>query len=310
MSEYTIVKYQQSDKVSWDHFVKNSKNGTFLFYRDFMEYHADRFEDASLIVYKKDTIIALFPANRIKNEIYSHQGLTYGGLLLKKSIGGKKIDVIVAHIISFYKNRSVSKLTVKAIPLMYHQVPSHEFNFFLKNRGAITTSSLNLAIDYSKPLRIHKSKIKHFKKGKNKGLLIKETEDISDFWNEVLVPRLLNKHNVSPVHSLLEIQQLHTLFPKNIKQFNIYLNDQILAGITVFISGKVVKSQYGATTSKGEEYNALDYLFITLIYQFKKENYHYFDMGTVTDTNFGLLKQKEELGCEIYTQDFYKFTIS
>ena len=41
----------------------------------------------------------------------------------------------------------------------------------------------------------------------------------------------------------------------------------------------------------------------------KNKKFAFFDMGTVNDGdgyNKGLLKQKEELGCKIYLQDFYK----
>ena len=68
----------------WDAFVRTSKNGTFLHERRFMDYHADRFSDCSLMIYEDNELVALFPANWDANEfvLYSHQGLTYGGLLL------------------------------------------------------------------------------------------------------------------------------------------------------------------------------------------------------------------------------------
>ena len=44
-----IVKYNHNMKAEWDAFVKTSKNGTFLFMRDYMEYHNDRFIDYSLL---------------------------------------------------------------------------------------------------------------------------------------------------------------------------------------------------------------------------------------------------------------------
>ena len=102
-------------------------------------------------------------------------------------------------------------------------------------------------------------------------------------------------------------------FPENIFQYNVYFEDEIVAGITLFHFGNVVKSQYGATTNRGEKLRALDFLFITLIEEFQNK-VAFFDMGTVTENNEkgynpGLLKQKEELGCGIYNQDFYSLEI-
>jgi lipid II:glycine glycyltransferase (peptidoglycan interpeptide bridge formation enzyme) len=116
------------------------------------------------------------------------------------------------------------------------------------------------------------------------------------------------------VHNQREITQLKQLFPDNIKQFSAYHENDIVAGITIFETQNGVKSQYGATTKKGEELRALDFLFINLIQKYKQEGKLFFDMGIVNDENekgynSGLLKQKEELGCSVYSQDFYKMNL-
>ncbi|MGG6545868.1 UNVERIFIED_CONTAM: GNAT family N-acetyltransferase, partial [Prevotella sp. 15_C9] len=45
--EWHIIRYSAGDKERWDRFVRRSKNGTFLMQRDYMDYHADRFQDCS-----------------------------------------------------------------------------------------------------------------------------------------------------------------------------------------------------------------------------------------------------------------------
>src|SRR5690606_556099 len=78
----SAVKYQPKYKTQWDHFVSKAKNATFLFYRDFMEYHQDRLEDYSLMVFDDEKLISIIPANNIGSMLHSHQGLTYGGLVI------------------------------------------------------------------------------------------------------------------------------------------------------------------------------------------------------------------------------------
>jgi hypothetical protein len=172
---------------------------------------------------------------------------------------------------------------------------------------------LNLTIDLRSEFQISKSKLKHFRKV-NLDLNLIEEDDFTPFWNEVLQPRLQEKHNAKPVHTLEEITLLKSYFPDKIKQFSAYFEDQIVAGITIFDFGNVIKSQYGATTKIGEEQRALDFLFINLIQKYKAENKHYFDMGIVNENegrtyNAGLLNQKEELGCSVYNQDYYNLKI-
>lgn len=310
MKVYTIKKYTKEESAVWNTFVKDSKNGTFLFHRDFMEYHEDRFQDYSLMIYENYSLVALLPANINDSVIHSHQGLTYGGLILKKSIGGEKLQSLTTALIRFLQSNSIDTLFIKLPPVFYHKLPSNELAFFLTESGAeMYRRDLNLGIDYSLPIKIHKNKMKHFERNKDLGFIIEEVNDFSGFWNNVLSPRLKEKHGVTPVHTIEEISLLKKRFPDNIKQFVVSLNNEVLAGITIFDTGFVAKSQYGAVTKAGEKYRALDFLFITLIQKYEKKGYKFFDMGTVTESNFGLLKQKEELGCEIYTQDFYKLNI-
>ena len=44
-----IKRYSDRCKDEWDDFVRDSRNGTFLFMRGYMDYHADRFADFSLM---------------------------------------------------------------------------------------------------------------------------------------------------------------------------------------------------------------------------------------------------------------------
>ncbi|WP_010522309.1 GNAT family N-acetyltransferase [Aquimarina agarivorans] len=302
---YIIKKYQSTDYNIWNSFISKAKNSTFLFHRDFMDYHSDRFYDHSLMVYSKNNLVAVLPANEKNRVLYSHQGLTYGGLLLLKSMGVIKIEAIFLAIVHYLKNKKFKAFELKSLPLFYHKIPSFELEPLLHKLGAqLTRREQNLAIDYSTSVKIHKTKLKHYKKNLNLGFKIQETTSFHLFWGQILEPRLAEKHKTKPVHSIHEITLLKKKFPENIVQYNIYLYDEILAGITIFKTNNVVKSQYGATSKNGEKYRALDFLFIHLIEKFKEEGYRYFDMGTVVG-NMSLLKQKEELGCNQYLQDYY-----
>ena len=101
MNDIHIVRYNVSNYRAWNQFVAKAKNATFLFQRDFMDYHNNRFQDFSLLVYKKNKLIAVLPANALGNEIYSHQGLTYGGLILQKEIKFEKVLAIFEELLKY-----------------------------------------------------------------------------------------------------------------------------------------------------------------------------------------------------------------
>lgn len=312
---YTVRKYTQENYSVWNDFVAKAKNATFLFHRDFMEYHKDRFEDFSLLVFEDEKLRAILPANKKENAIYSHQGLTYGGLVYLPKLKAEKVELILDEIILFLKENKFETFYYKPIPNFYFSEGNATMDFFLSKRGAILErKEMNLAVNLQAPLKISKSKMKHFRRIENLDLDIFEEENFNPFWKKILEPRLLEKFGVKPVHSKEEMALLKSRFPKNIRQYSAYRNEEIIAGITIFETRNVVKSQYGATSKTGEEFRALDFLFINLIDKYKRKGKHFFDMGIVDEDNesgynIGLLNQKEELGCSIYNQDFYKIEI-
>ena len=315
MNNYSVQQYQKSDYVHWNAFIGQAKNATFLFHRDFMEYHKDRFEDFSLMVYKEQKLVAVLPANRVSDTVFSHQGLTYGGLVYSPKLNAEKVEAILDSLLSFFKENEVQTFYYKPIPSFYSSKGNAETDFFMLKKGSfLDRKEMNLAINLAMPLTISKSKLKHFRKIEDLDLEMIAEQQLESFWELVLEARLLEKHHTKPVHTLKEIVGLKEKFPNNIKQFSAYYENVIVAGITVFETETVVKSQYGATTKKGEELRALDFLFINLIKKYKSEGKLFFDMGIVNEAdekgyNAGLLKQKEELGCSVYSQDFYKMNL-
>src|SRR5690606_10487106 len=103
---YKIQKYQPTDISLWNNFVAQSKNGTFLFRRDFMDYHQDRFQDYSLLIFEDNKLVAVFPANKVGNTIYSHQGLTYGGLVLPENVKLNEVLGILEILLEHFKKNN------------------------------------------------------------------------------------------------------------------------------------------------------------------------------------------------------------
>ena len=122
-----VVRFYQSNFARrWDVFVEESRNGTFLHKRSYMDYHADRFLDRSIMVFEKENLIAVLPANQENNSLVSHGGLTYGGLLVgKKSHGWDALRILEA-ILSFVSRAGYSSIVYRCIPHIYHRWPTEE----------------------------------------------------------------------------------------------------------------------------------------------------------------------------------------
>jgi hypothetical protein len=315
VKKYLVRQYQTTDFEVWNAFISVAKNATFLFHRNFMEYHKDRFEDYSLMVFDENKLVAVLPANRVEDTVFSHQGLTYGGLVLGEKAKLSTSIAIFKSILKFLNENDVQKLIVKMIPKFYNSSFSDELEycFFLTNSKIIGAGSL-LTTDLTKPYFISKTRKESIRRGVKNELVIKEETEFDLFWNEILIPNLNKKFDVNPVHSAAEIIKLHEKFPENIRHFNVYHNNKIVAGTTVFVTQNSAHPQYISGNSDKNELGSLDYLYHHLISDvFKDKNY--FDFGPSNEEsgrkiNEGLLFWKESFGAKTVIQPYHEVETS
>ena len=309
--QFSVKKYTTETKTSWDDFIQTAKNSTFLFYRDFMDYHSDRFQDNSLLVYKGEKVVALLPANISNSELHSHQGLSYGGLVLSKKITFEETLQIFKNLLSFLKGEGIDVFKLKLLPKIYNQLPSDEIDYLLfLVKATLLRRDITSCVFNENSLKITSSnRLRGIKKGEKNELEVREDANFKSFWNEVLEPNLKKAHNEKPVHSLEEITLLQSRFPKNIKQFNVYKNDEIVAGATIFETATVAHAQYISANDIGRQTGGLDFLFSYLLQHFLHKKY--FDFGISNEAqgmkvNKGLLNWKETFGGRSITHDFYE----
>lgn len=308
---YLIKQYKAADYTIWNTFVSDSKNGTFLFHRDFMEYHQDRFEDFSLLIFKDAKLLAVLPANKVNHQIYSHQGLTYGGLVYSDKLRLSTILEIFGEMLQFLNSNNFNQIFIKLIPSIYHTKPAEDLHYilFLVQARLIKRDALSV-IDLRESVLLYKNRKEGVRRGINHQLVIKEENNLDIFWNQILIPNLRDKHFANPVHTLQEINMLKSKFPKNIRQFNVYFKDKIVAGTTIFESKNVAHSQYIASSESKNELGSLDFLYHYLITDIFKEK-KYFDFGISNENqgqnlNQGLSYWKESFGASTIVQDFYE----
>lgn len=310
-----VLSYEPTKKAEWDSFVASAKNGHFMFCRDYMDYHADRFFDHSLMFYdEKMRLIALIPANIKEGVLYSHQGLTFGGLLINNKSTTEKVYDIFIVMIEFLKEvGGVDSIIYKRIPDFYNIYPSQEdlYALFLLD-ARVTRRDVSSLIDINNPLSYSKGRKWSINKAKKEAINVNEETKYLDMW-ALLSQVLVAQHGTKPVHSIEEIEMLHKKFPNNIKCYTAHLNGELLAGTVVYETQTVAHTQYLANSEKGRELGALDLVIDHLIKNVYKDK-SYFDFGISTEDNGrtlnkGLIAQKEGFGARAYVHDFYEIKI-
>ncbi len=307
-----ISQFKAEKNLEWNGFLENTKNSTFLFNREFMDYHKDRFKDASLMVYNaQNEVIALMPANVTENgDIISHGGLTYGGLIVKREEKLLNVLEIFHGILKYLASEGFNSLILKDFPKFYNNVPSEEIEYALfLAQAEIFRRDTAIVIDQERPISYQTRRIRSIKKALKENVLIDDTEDFELFWNRILTPNLIARHGVNPVHTLEEILRLKKDFPQEIILRTASLNGKIMAGAVLFITPAVVHAQYISASEEGRKNGSLDYLFDSLIKSYK--SIRYFDFGICNenagkDLNKGLLEWKEGFGGRTFCHNFYK----
>ncbi len=309
-----IDRYKSKHKPLWDRFIKNAKNSHFFFYRDYMEYHSDRFQDYSLLFFDdKKKLIALLPANIVDNILYSHQGLTFGGFIIDSKMKTEIMLNLFQELKNYLKKQNIDRVIYKTIPYIYHNLASQEdrYGLFI-NDAKLFRRDVSSTIYIQNQIKYSKGRKWIINKAKKSALEIEESNRYEEFW-ELLEEILKTKHNSTPVHSLDEIYSLHTLFPNNIKLFIAKKDEKILAGAIVFENKTIVHTQYLANSNQGREIGALDFIIDRLINHFYTDK-EYFDFGTSNEDggrylNSGLIAQKEGFGARAVVHDFYELEI-
>lgn len=312
---FDVRRYNgDTDQATWNQFVKDSKQGTFLLDRSYMDYHSDHFTDHSLLIYRQGKLYALLPANEQNHTLYSHQGLTYGGLLTTTKATTEDICQTFVVIQEYLKSQGFKKMVYKTIPWIYHQIPAEEdlYALFKECRAQISVRNVSAVIDLHHPLKWYHIRKQGAKKAFGQHIHIECSEDYETFW-EILSTNLMETYQATPVHTIEEIKLLHARFPENIKLYVALQEDgKMLGGTLLYITPQVVHTQYISASEEGKQKHALDALFMQLIQEYK--DWNYFDFGTSNEDggkvlNTSLIYQKEGFGGRAVVYDTYEWEL-
>lgn len=294
------IRYTDDKNTEWNDFIKNSKNGLFMFNRNFMEYHKDRFSDSSLLFYDDEKLIAVMPAS-IKNDVLSsHGGLTYGGFIISNEIKQHHLNDCLTALKDFASHNGINKIIYKTVPHIFHRQPAEEDLYSLFYNGAkILKIEASTVVDLQNPLKMPKGRKAQVSRARRDGVLIKESEDFDSFIN--LENKVLEeRHGTKAVHTAKELTLLKSYFPENIILMGAFLQDKMIAGTVLFVYENAVHTQYMAANETAREIGALDLAIATVIEQYRNSK-KWLDFGISTENdghylNEGLISQKEGFG--------------
>ncbi len=311
---FEIRRYSEDYKDAWNEFVKHSKNGTFLFDRNYMDYHSDRFCDFSLLFYTEDNLRAMLPANVNDDTLYSHQGLTYGGLITDDNISAAETVTLFHELNDYLRTNDIKRVQYKCIPWIYHKHPAEEdlYAIFRECNARLIARDISSTIVMNNKIKWHRDRKYGINKTANNGITVERSYDFGKFW-DVLNNNLTNKYGVRPVHTIDEIELLKSRFPDNIILYVARKDDVVYGGTVLYITDKVVHAQYISASNEGKHLRVIDAIY-NIILNRDFTDYQYFDFGKSTEEhghylNESLIYQKEGFGGRGVCYDTYEWEL-
>jgi hypothetical protein len=248
MSDFEIRRYGSDLAETWDGFVKTSKNGTFLFQRGFMDYHADRFSDHSLMIYEGDALLAVLPLNQTDEALVSHGGLTYGGIVSGSKMSATRMLGVFDAVEAYMRKQDIGTMLYKPVPHIYHAQPSEEDLYALFTKGAeLIRVDASATIALPRRLPFGSGKKDGLRKARKSGLEVRESTDWATCW-ALLTEVLSERHDVKPTHSLEEIQLLARRFPEHIRLVGAFKGSEMISALVIFDCGDTIHAQYIASS--------------------------------------------------------------
>lgn len=305
--------YEPSRKAVWDEFVSTSRNGTFLLQRNYMDYHADRFSDHSLMVFGEGALLAVLPANLAGSDLHSHQGLTYGGFIVADRMGTAPMLAIFESVLEYLRREGVRRVHYKTVPHIYCRFPADEDRYALFRCGAqLSRRDVLCALRPGDAPPRQTRRKRGAVKARAAGIEVRQSEDWQRFWR-MLTDHLRERYGLGPVHSYEEIALLHERFPSNIRLFGAYFGEELVSGTVVYETSRVAHVQYIGTTEKGRELSAHD----LVVHHLLGDVFHdkpWLDFGISNEQegrflNLGLIEQKEGYGGRAVAHDFYRIDL-
>lgn len=299
----SVVRYSEEEKKLWNQFNIAAKNPLFMFDRNFMDYHQDRFQDHSLLFYDDGELIALLPMSQKEKILISHGGLTYGGFISGTKMKQHTMNECFGQLLQYARENGIEQIVYKTIPHIFHEQPAEEDRYALfMNNAVVLKVEASTVINLKQPLKMPKGRKAQISRARREGIVVQELTAPEDFERFIVLENqiLSQRHKTNAAHTGAELALLHSRFPENVHLMGALKDGELIAGTVLFVYGQVVHTQYMAANDLARQFGALDLTVNTVIEKYRDQKL-WLDFGISTENggrilNEGLIAQKEGFG--------------
>jgi len=262
--EACVRPFVAAESRAWDAVVAASEVGTPLASRRFLDYHGDRFCDASLVVEREGRLCAVLPAAWDPCEaghVVSHPGATHGGLVWSPGASAADVAAWLDGASVVWRGLGARRLTYRPPPPHFQRRPEQLDVHALWLRGAKTARmELWNVIPLDEPLRLTKGHRWSRARARKAGVRVTHEHGpsaLADFWY-LLRTCLDERHGVAPVHGLAELLDVAERLDAGARLWTARSPaGDLLAATWVLHHPGAHHSQYIASSERGREQGAV-----------------------------------------------------
>lgn len=315
-----VRKYDEAFREPWDSFVAQSFQGTLFHTRAFLAYHpSSRFEDTSLLFFKKEKLLAILPAVFVQREdarvLVSHPGASFGGFVTS-SLNLREQGHVLLALQHFAREHYCAAIELALPPICYQQTDDQSFAYALYHAGfRVQRRELTQAVRLL-PQREQNCSAefqRKIRRAQMLGVVVQESDDLAGF-HSILLRNLAERHGAQPAHTLEELLELRRRLPECVRLFAAFVEEKMIAGYLVFVCNKqTALAFYIAQWYETQHYRAINLLAHEVMNWCEREGLAYFDFGTSTinaEPNWGLIDFREAAGARGFWRERWRLEIS
>lgn len=297
-----VERYTEAFRDQWDDLVEASPTGTIQQTRRFLDYHGERFDDFSLVVTEQRSgrprTIAVLPLARTSaDRAVSHPGAAHGGLVARTPLGIERTVAALESIESFLVRIGLTSIQYRPSPATFHSVTCEDDTAALALLGASVCSRVPNTVVDTRVTELGRERNRRF--ARRAGCTSSETQDSTGI-HILLCETLDRRHRVRPVHTNEQLLDLKKRFPHDVRFFETYHEEKLVAGVITFQLNRATHIQYMCSSPEGFIVRALDNT-IELVAQEMPAHSCYLSLGISTspdglELNPGLARFKEKFG--------------
>lgn len=308
-----VIPFDEQYRSDWESFIEQKAlNSTFLHSRKFYDHNpGNKVDDASLMFYKKNKLIAVFPANLYLNGniriLHSFLRATYGGFVVSKDVTVEAALEIVGKTIEFAKSKQASQLIVRNPFRIFNTNLCNEADYAMWFHGfEIKSREIEICIPIDGDIKTIRGRYRNTAQRNVKKAAqfidVCLSNDIRDYWR-LLEKNLAERHGRKPVHDYDSIIRLiEAVGSNNVLLFAGYYESKLVSGILIFkFNNLVLHAQYIASESRFQNLRPVNAIVDYVIEWGNQKGFKYFNLGTGNENegksvNSGLFYFKESFG--------------